>query len=80
MDSCYATLKANTHVAKATKGGFNNRDKEFWGERIRGSFNNSVWANQFAKRFKVDKSVKKFKPGVAYSILTSSNGRDTVVS
>jgi len=80
MDFCCATLKANTHVAKASKGGFNNGDKDFWGERIRGSFNNSVWVNQLAKSLKVDKSVNKFKPGVAFSILTSSNGRETVVS
>ncbi|KAL9354390.1 hypothetical protein Peur_052360 [Populus x canadensis] len=78
MDSCCVALRANTHVAKASKGGFNNGDKEFWGERIRGSFNNSVWVNQFAKSLKVDKSVNKFKPSVAFAILTSNNGRETV--
>lgn len=79
MDSCCVVLRANTPVAKASKGGFNNGDTEFWGERIRGSFNN-IWVNQFAKSLKVDKSVNKFTPGVAFAVLTSNNGKETVVS
>ncbi|KAJ6389756.1 hypothetical protein OIU77_027973 [Salix suchowensis] len=49
------TLKANTHVEKASKGGFNN----------------NVWVNQLAKGFKIDKSVNRLKPVVAFSVLTS---------
>uniref|UniRef100_A0A6N2KX47 Uncharacterized protein n=1 Tax=Salix viminalis TaxID=40686 RepID=A0A6N2KX47_SALVM len=43
--------KANTHVEKASKGGFNN----------------NVWVNQLAKSFKIDKSVNRLKPAVAFS-------------
>uniref|UniRef100_A0A6N2KXZ9 Uncharacterized protein n=1 Tax=Salix viminalis TaxID=40686 RepID=A0A6N2KXZ9_SALVM len=44
--------KANTHVEKASKGGFNN----------------NVWVNQLAKSFKIDKSVNRLKPAVAFSV------------
>uniref|UniRef100_A0A6N2NBT1 Nucleotidyl transferase domain-containing protein n=1 Tax=Salix viminalis TaxID=40686 RepID=A0A6N2NBT1_SALVM len=67
MDFCYMTLKANTHVEKASKGGFNNEDKEFWGQMARGSFNNNVWVNQLTKSFKIDKSVNRREPTVAFS-------------
>ena len=64
MNFCYMTLKANTHVEKASKGGFNN----------------NVWVNQLAKSFKIDKSFNRLKPAVAFSVLTSGNGKETVIS
>ncbi|RVX12190.1 Glucose-1-phosphate adenylyltransferase large subunit 1 [Vitis vinifera] len=41
MDSCCVTFKAKAHLAKASRGGLSNGDNAFWGERIRGSLNNS---------------------------------------
>ena len=63
MDFCYMTLKANTHVEKASKSGFNN----------------NVWVNQLAKSFKIDKSVNRLKLVVAFSVLTLDNGKETVI-
>ncbi|XP_021664794.2 glucose-1-phosphate adenylyltransferase large subunit 1 isoform X2 [Hevea brasiliensis] len=78
MDCCSVALKANTHVAKASKDGFKSGDKEFWGERMRGSLNNSVWSNQTTRSLRARRNVSKVKPGVAYAVLTSNNHKDVV--
>lgn len=80
MDSCCVTFKAKAHLAKASRGGLSNGDNEFWGERIRGSLNNSGWVSQLAKGLKTEKRPRKIKPGVACSVITSNNGKETVVS
>lgn len=77
MDFCSISLKANTHLGKSSSS---IGDNGFWGEKIRGSLNDSVWVNQLAKSLKTEKRVRKCKPGVAYSILTSNNATDSVVS
>ncbi|XP_031271062.1 glucose-1-phosphate adenylyltransferase large subunit 1-like [Pistacia vera] len=78
MDSCCVGLTANTHVAKATKQGFKNGDNAFWGERIRGSLNNSGGFNHLAKGLKAEKRDKKVKPGVAYAVITSNNPKEVM--
>ncbi|XP_002283855.1 glucose-1-phosphate adenylyltransferase large subunit 1 [Vitis vinifera] len=78
MDSCCVTFKAKAHLAKASRGGLSNGDNEFWGERIRGSLNNSGWVSQLAKGLKTEKRPRKIKPGVACSVITSNNGKETV--
>ncbi|XP_022763239.1 glucose-1-phosphate adenylyltransferase large subunit 1-like [Durio zibethinus] len=77
MDSCVA-LKANSHLVNARKGGFGNGDNAFWGERIRGSLNNSVWINQLANSLRTDnKKEKKIKTG-PLAVLTSNTPREAV--
>lgn len=73
-------FKASSHLAEGSRGGLKNGDKQFWGERIRGSLNNSVWGNQWAKSLRADKNVNKTKPAVAVAVLTSSNAKEAVVS
>ncbi|KAL2936324.1 Glucose-1-phosphate adenylyltransferase large subunit 1 [Bienertia sinuspersici] len=76
MDSYYATLGASTHLKVAAKRA---GESGFLGERIRGSLNNNVLVNQLPKNLKTDKRSRKIKPGIAYSVLTSSNATDTLI-
>ncbi|KAJ7967304.1 Glucose-1-phosphate adenylyltransferase [Quillaja saponaria] len=78
MASGCVTFKANTHLAKATKGDLSHRDNGFWGERIKGSLNNNLLVNQLAKGLRTEKRVRKVKPGVAFSVITSNNAKKTV--
>ncbi|KAJ8767176.1 hypothetical protein K2173_013573 [Erythroxylum novogranatense] len=78
MDSCSVVLNASTHLVKASKNGFSNGDKEFWGEKIRGSLNNKTWINQLAKGLRAEKRVNSVKPGVAQAVLTSNNAKETM--
>ncbi|KAM1763770.1 hypothetical protein ACFX11_003080 [Malus domestica] len=64
MDSCCVALK-NTHLRKPS--GFCNGDSGFLGERVRGSFNNRLWANQLRT------GKRKVKPGAVLAILTSKD-------
>ncbi|KAA8536089.1 hypothetical protein F0562_028567 [Nyssa sinensis] len=70
MDSCCAILKSSTHLS--------NGDNGFWGESIRGSLENNVLVNQLGKSLSVEKRMRKIKTGVAFSIMTTSNGKETV--
>nr|AHM92232.1 AGPase large subunit protein [Hevea brasiliensis] len=78
MDSCSVAVKANAHVAKPSKGDFKSGDKEFWGERIRGSLNNSIWSHQMTRSLRAERNVIKVKPGVACAVLTSNNPKEVV--
>lgn len=78
MDSCCVALKANTHMAKASGGGFRSGDNEFWGERMRGSLSNNVLFNQLTRSLRAERNVNKAKPGVAYAVLTSNNPKGFV--
>ncbi|KAK2966008.1 hypothetical protein RJ640_016395 [Escallonia rubra] len=80
MDSCFASPKVNTHVGQFSRGGISNGDDGFLGQRIKGGPNNSVWVNQFAKRLSFEKRARKTKinPGVAYSVITTDNGTETL--
>ncbi|XP_044491094.1 glucose-1-phosphate adenylyltransferase large subunit 1-like [Mangifera indica] len=80
MDSCCMGLRANTHVAKATKQCFKNVENAFWGERIRGSLNNSGGFNCLAKGLNAEKRDKKVKPGVVYAVITSNNNLREVMT
>ncbi|KAI5660942.1 hypothetical protein M9H77_20265 [Catharanthus roseus] len=74
METFCSTLKSANFP-----GGFGNGEEGFWGERIRGSLNNSIWVNQTAKCLRIgEKKVKKFKTGMAFSVLTTENGKETV--
>lgn len=79
MDFCCATLKPNIHLGKASQGGFINGDSGFWGERIRGSLNNSVWSKQLERTLRNEKRTKRVKPGVTFAVLTSNSTKEATV-
>lgn len=79
MDSCCLTLKPNTHLAKASKGGLSRGNNAFWGERITRSLGNNLFVSQLAKSLGTEKKVTKLKPGVASAVLTS-DPKEAVVS
>lgn len=70
MEFC-ATLKSTANLP---------RESEFFGGRIRGSLNNNVLVSQSRKSLKLEGKKKKIKAGVAFSVLTTENGRETLVS
>lgn len=76
MDTCCAAMKSTVHLGRVSTGGFNNGEKEIFGEKIRGSLNNNLRINQLSKSLKLE---KKIKPGVAYSVITTENDTETVV-
>ena len=80
MDSCCVAVKTKAPLAKASRGGLSDGDNDFWGERIRGSLNNSGWVSQLAKGLKAEKRPRKIKAGVAFSVITTNNGTETLVS
>ncbi|KAI3513949.1 hypothetical protein L1887_12197 [Cichorium endivia] len=62
-------------------GGLRNWDKGFLrGEKTRGSLNGTVWVNHLHKKLSLQKRHSKItKRGVAYSVITSDNGKETMV-
>ncbi|KAJ9166040.1 hypothetical protein P3X46_020841 [Hevea brasiliensis] len=79
MDSCCAALKASSNAVSVNRSLFN-RSTLFWGESIRESlkgrnFNAHLWKNF---RTKNNNGIKKVKPRVAYSVLTSDVNKETV--
>lgn len=83
MDYCCSTLKGSTHLPKLSgcDGGLRNEDEGFLkGGKIRGSLNDSVWVNHLQKNLSFQKRASKIKnPGVAFSVITSDNGKETLV-
>lgn len=83
MDYCCSTPKNSTHLPKLSggDGGVRYCDDGFLrGEKIRGSINDTVWANHLRKKLSFQKrNSKTTKPGVAFSVLTSDNGKETMV-
>lgn len=82
MDSCCAALKASANAVNVNRGGHSNGGTLFWGKRVRKNLksrdlNAHLWKNL---RTESDKGVKKIKPGVAYSVLTSDVNKETIVS
>ncbi|GKV42810.1 hypothetical protein SLEP1_g50178 [Rubroshorea leprosula] len=78
MDSACVAFKANVPAIKGRRGGFNNGDNGFWGEKIRGSLSNSVWVNHVAENLRTQSREKKIKPGMISAILTSNNPWEAV--
>ncbi|KAL0422778.1 UNVERIFIED_CONTAM: Glucose-1-phosphate adenylyltransferase large subunit [Sesamum latifolium] len=78
MDSCCATLKPTAHLGNLSKGGFGNGEKAIWGEKIRGSLSSCGWANQLGRSLSLENKGRKTKPGVAYSVITRENNKETV--
>ncbi|KAI3460336.1 hypothetical protein Pfo_016999 [Paulownia fortunei] len=68
MDSCCPTMKAKV-LPLQINGGLSKGDNGFWGYSVKGSLKNiaigtQIWNNLSEKR------PRKFKPGVAFSVLT----------
>ena len=80
MESCCATFGANSRLAIAGKSVLRDVENVFWGDRIRGGFNNNFLVTQLPKNLKSSHGVRKIKPGAAYSVLTSKNAPETLVS
>ncbi|KAL7246695.1 hypothetical protein ACSBR2_001743 [Camellia fascicularis] len=80
MDSCCATLRANTHLADPSKCGLSHGDNGFWGERMRGSLNKNSrhWVNQLAKGLRYERKERKIRSSVSCSVITSDNGKETL--
>ncbi|XP_009621409.1 glucose-1-phosphate adenylyltransferase large subunit 1 [Nicotiana tomentosiformis] len=79
MDTCCVALKSTAHLGRVSKGGFENGEKEFLGEQIRGSLNNNnLRVNNLSKSLKLEKKESKIKPGVAFSVITTENGKETL--
>lgn len=69
MDYFSASLKSSTHLVKC------NGDEGFLK-----SLNGSAWVNNVQKRLKFQKKGgKNLKHGVAFSVITSDNGKETMV-
>ncbi|KAJ8442002.1 hypothetical protein Cgig2_020147 [Carnegiea gigantea] len=79
MESCCATIGTNTHLGRAGKSGFRDGESGFCGKRIRGNFNCNVLVNMGRMSQNSDQRARKFKPGVAFSILTSDNSTETLI-
>ncbi|KAJ9551706.1 hypothetical protein OSB04_015751 [Centaurea solstitialis] len=77
MDYCCSTLNASTHLPKLSNGcdggGLRNGDQGFLGG---GKMVNHLQKNL---RFQKRGARKITKPGVAYSVITSDNGKETLV-
>ncbi|PHT92720.1 Glucose-1-phosphate adenylyltransferase large subunit, chloroplastic/amyloplastic [Capsicum annuum] len=80
MDTCCVAVKSTAHLGRVSKGGFNNGEKEFFGEQIRGSLKNNLKFNQSSKSLKLEKKENKIKPGVAFSVITTENEQETLTA
>ncbi|KAI3752051.1 hypothetical protein L2E82_23172 [Cichorium intybus] len=82
MYCCCSTPKNSAQLPKlnGADGGLRNWDEGFLrGEKIRGSLNGTVWVNHLRKKLSLQKRQSKItKPGVAYSVITSDNGKETM--
>lgn len=77
MDSWCVSMKSSTHFSKVRSGFLSNGDEGFWGQRIRGGVDNTDLNKFFAK---IARRVRVIKPGATVSVLTSGNGKETLVS
>lgn len=80
MDCCCTNLNGNAHLVNASKENFRNRGTGFWGESIRGSLKGRDLSARLLKSLKSEGKVRKFTPGVSYSVLTSNINKEIVVS
>ncbi|GAA0165407.1 hypothetical protein LIER_43713 [Lithospermum erythrorhizon] len=78
MTTSFTSLKSTTYFPTVSRGGGSGGDNLFLGEKIRLGLNNCVWINQLNKSLKVEKKGKNIKSGVAFSVITTKNGRETL--
>lgn len=78
MASCCVALKLNAHLLKPSGDGFN---KPFLGDVAMASFASGAWPDRVAKNLITENKLKRrIKPGVSFSVLTSDDPRDTLVT
>lgn len=80
MDAYCATIKASTHMPQSSKGGLSYGDNGFLGEKLKGSLTNNFGVNQLTKCLKTEKKVRRFKAGVAFSVITTKETKEALVS
>lgn len=73
-------MQSSPQFSRARSGFVNNGDDGFWGRRITGGVNNTDLSDLLSKRAKIGRRVGMIKPGAAFSVLTSENGKETLVS
>ncbi|XP_052180438.1 glucose-1-phosphate adenylyltransferase large subunit 1-like [Diospyros lotus] len=79
MDSCCATLRANSSLGKLSKRCLGDGDYGFCGEKVRGSLkNNNLWVNQLAKGLSIEKRARNIRPRVSCSVITSDHSEETL--
>lgn len=79
MDSSCAILRGNAIIVKSRKRvGGRRCSTGFWGETTRGSHSTTRFLS--IQTLKNSKSDTKFKPGVAYSVLTPDINKESVVT
>lgn len=71
MDSCFLSLKSNSHLC------LNRGENGFYGEKVRGGLNDNAFVN---RRLKSVKKVSKLNPNVAYAIATPNIAKQPAVS
>lgn len=79
MDSWCVSMQSSPQFSRARSGFVNYGDEGFWGRRITGGVNTNL-SDLFTKRAKIGRRVGMIKPGAAFSVLTSENGKETLVS
>lgn len=78
MATSFTSLKSTIQFSSVSKGGFSDGNNLFLGEKVRGVSTNCDWINQLKKNRKVEKKGKNIKAGVAFSVITTENGRETL--
>ena len=80
MDSFCGALKASAgaNAVNVNKGGIRTEGTSFWGERIKKNHKSRDLSARLRKKLR--SCVKKAKPGVACSVLTSDVNKEIVVS
>lgn len=78
MDAYCATIKASTHMPQSSKIGLSYGENGFLGEKLKGSLTNNFEVNQLTKCLKTEKKVRRFKPGVAFSVITTKETKEAL--
>ncbi|KAL2242003.1 glucose-1-phosphate adenylyltransferase large subunit 2, chloroplastic/amyloplastic-like [Sesamum indicum] len=69
MEACSPTMKPKV-LSIQSNGGLSERDNGFWGDSVKRRSKNNLLGAQIWKKSLSEKRVRKFKPGVAFSVLT----------
>ncbi|KAL2498268.1 Glucose-1-phosphate adenylyltransferase large subunit 2 [Abeliophyllum distichum] len=76
MGSCCA-MKARVQPMQTNRS-LSHGGNGFWGEKIRGSLKNKAFGKQFSKNLRSENKGNKFKPGVAFAVVTRDINKELV--
>lgn len=79
MEACSPTMKPKV-LSIQSNGGLSERDNGFWGDSVKRRSKNNLLGAQIWKKSLSEKRVRKFKPGVAFSVLTRDINKELAVS